>query len=144
MLYDRIITLGSHERHGDSNHRQFHRVVTILFWLTQNNISKRWLSPVQEASDMDTVSMPWRHDVRCLWLYVITWFQMLTLLQNISTARASIQKHGTANVWPWWLKWLEHSAWIRRLGFTSPSVETFSVSKTSTLSQEQPFVWCRK
>ena len=27
--------------------------------------------------------------------------QMLTLLKNIFTTRASIQKHGTANVWPW-------------------------------------------
>ena len=26
------------------------------------------------------------------------------------------QKHGTTNGWPWFLKWLEHSAWIRRLG----------------------------
>ena len=26
------------------------------------------------------------------------------------------RKHGTANGWPWLLKWLEHSAWIRRLG----------------------------
>ena len=26
------------------------------------------------------------------------------------------QKHGTTNGWPWLLKWLEHSAWIRRLG----------------------------
>ena len=28
-------------------------------------------------------------------------FQMLILLQNIYTTRASIQQHGTANVWPW-------------------------------------------
>ena len=34
----------------------------------------------------------------------------------IYTTRASVQKHGTANVWPWWLKWWEHSAWIRKLG----------------------------
>ena len=34
--------------------------------------------------------------------------------------RASIRKHGTANVWPWKLKWLEHSAWIRRLGVRFP------------------------
>ena len=27
--------------------------------------------------------------------------QLLTLLQNIYTTRASIQKHGTANVGPW-------------------------------------------
>ena len=26
------------------------------------------------------------------------------------------RKHGTANNWPWLLKWLEYSAWIRRLG----------------------------
>ena len=27
-------------------------------------------------------------------------FQMSTLLKNIYTAKASVQKHGTANVWP--------------------------------------------
>ena len=34
---------------------------------------------------------------------------------NILTTRASVETYGTANVWPWSLKWLEHSAWIRRL-----------------------------
>ena len=55
-------------------------------------------------------------------------FQRLTLLQNIYTTRASILEHGTANVWPWWLKWSEHLAWIRRLGVRDPlrSVETSS------------------
>ena len=33
----------------------------------------------------------------------------------IRSARASVQNHGTANVWPWQLNRLEHSAWIRRL-----------------------------
>ena len=47
-------------------------------------------------------------------------FQMITFLKNIYIARASVQKHGTANVWPWQLKWLEHSAWIRRLGVRVP------------------------
>ena len=47
-------------------------------------------------------------------------FQMLTLLQNIYTTRDSIQRHGTANVWPWYLNRLEHSALIRRLGGRVP------------------------
>ena len=38
-------------------------------------------------------------------------YQMLTLLQNIYTVRASVQKYGTANVWPWW---------TRRLGVRVP------------------------
>ena len=36
------------------------------------------------------------------------------------TAIASIQKHGTANIWPWYLKWLDHSAWIWRSGVPVP------------------------
>ena len=47
-------------------------------------------------------------------------FQMVTLLQKIYTAGVSIQEHGAANVWPWGLKWLEHSAWIRSLGIRAP------------------------
>ena len=44
-------------------------------------------------------------------------FQILHLLkQNIYTDRTSINNNGLANVWPWWLKWLEHSAWIWRCG----------------------------
>ena len=31
-----------------------------------------------------------------------------------------MQIHGTANVWPWLLKWLENSASIRRLGVRVP------------------------
>ena len=30
------------------------------------------------------------------------------------------KKHGAASIWPWELKWLEHSAWIRRLGVRVP------------------------
>ena len=47
--------------------------------------------------------------------YILT-LQMLTLLEKYISARASVQKHGTANVWPWYLKWLEHSACIRSSG----------------------------
>ena len=44
---------------------------------------------------------------------------MCFINENIYTARASIQKHGTANVWPWKLKWLEHES--KGWGFKSPS-----------------------
>ena len=68
---------------------------------------------------------------RCIWRWIrvsqmnavariqLT-FQMLILFKKIPTTRANIQQHGTANVWPWYLKWLEHSAWIRRLGVRDP------------------------
>ena len=40
-------------------------------------------------------------------------------------------------VWSLYFKWVKHSAWIRRLGGSSPpQIETFSVSKALTLSQE--------
>ena len=76
-------------------------------------------------------------------------FQMLTLFKNIYTTRASVQKHGIANAW--WLKWLEHSAWIRRLGvwvrwgsrhFLSQNFDTFTttsvrVSKMNVVARAQ-------
>ena len=57
----------------------------------------------------------------------------------------------TANVWPWYLKWLEHSAWMRRLGvrvplrsthFLSQNFDTFTrtsvrVSKTNAVVRAQ-------
>ena len=56
-------------------------------------------------------------------------FQMLTLLKNIYPTRASIQKHGTANVWPWYLNRLEYSALIRRLGVRVPLRSRHFLSK---------------
>ena len=73
-------------------------------------------------------------------------FQRLTLLQNIYTARASVQKHGTASVWHWELNRLEHSAWIRRLGvrvplrsrhFLSQKLWHFRVSKMNVVARTQ-------
>ena len=44
---------------------------------------------------------------------------MVILLKNyhlISMAISTIM----STIWPWYLKWLDHSAWIRRLGFRVP------------------------
>ena len=58
----------------------------------------------------NTVSSPYN-------ILMYTQFSIMKwYFKNIYTARASIEKHGTAYVWPRYLKWLEHSAWIRRLG----------------------------
>ena len=46
-------------------------------------------------------------------------FQRLT--SNLSVPSEPVfKKHLAANGWPSWLKWLEHSAWIRRLGVRVP------------------------
>ena len=50
-------------------------------------------------------------------------------------------KLGIENVWYRSLKYSEHSAWILRFGFLHvPLGETFAASKTSTVSEEHPFV----
>ena len=69
-------------------------------------------------------------------------FQMLTLFKNIYTTRSSIHKHGTANIWPWKLKWLDWS--IRHesegWGFESPSdifcLENFQKNIRSCVENE--------
>ena len=74
-------------------------------------------------------------------------FKYKLYYKNIYTARVGIQIHGTANVWPWQLKWLEHSAWIRRLGvrvpirlrhFLSQKLRTFHKNIRSWVENE----WC--
>ena len=48
-------------------------------------------------------------------------FQMLTLLKKYLYLCSCVQKHGTANVWPLLLKWLEHSHESEGWGFESTS-----------------------
>ena len=47
-------------------------------------------------------------------------YQMLTLLKKYINRQRLCSKHGRANVWPWYLNRLEHSAWIRRLWVRVP------------------------
>ena len=55
---------------------------------------------------------------------------------------ASVQKHGTADVWPWYLNRLENPAWIRRLGFESPSGRDSFYLKNFEIFTRTPV--CRK
>ena len=106
-----------HDCYDVPSHRYFDWVFNCLFRLTSTKTSKIRLTGLLLGGPSTRGGFSSQKGKQCRKRFHC---HDVIMIKNICTARASIQKHGTANVWPWEFNGLEQSAWIRRLEVRVP------------------------